>query len=192
MNEPNEESPLINADKTKEQAVPSFQSYLDSLENYQRSRTGFSVTFSLYNLVLLISITVILHTEKGDCDTPIRDWLFIYAVSCAIAIATQLWIEISVKYQLYNISKWIPGIAGSFIGLFWLFNIVWFVLGNVWLFGDNGCEGQFDSGYVLSLIIISISYVGFSSLCICCYCCCCCGMMMAGRQAPPGQDENNL
>ena len=110
--------------------------------------------------VLLIGSVMLASTD--DCDTPIRQWLFgivclhvaHFLMTCIIEMT--FYIDNWEHKSLMNMYKMlhIPIL---------LFLLAWFILGNIWWFGDTSCS-DFEKGYYLALSLLILYYILFIAI----------------------------
>ena len=157
-----------------------------SLENLERYRASLGaqqvgpvnlsncVMFS--NAISVMVITVLLSQDENDCETPIRLWLTVYALTCGIGVALQFSGELTKLINSQRLKQFVVRLVYAAFAFFSLFNIVWFILGNLWLYGDDECEDSFQAGYITALVILVCHYVIYGGLCClisCVFCCAC-------------------
>ncbi|OMJ79196.1 hypothetical protein SteCoe_20848 [Stentor coeruleus] len=160
---------------------PLVRSRMDLVNSQQKN-----LYYSGYgNLPFLIAIAVILGISDDDCDNPIRTWLLVMLIIIAVSLGAAI-IE-TCSGILTKIGAW----ASIPMYLLMLFNIAWYIVGCVWLFGDDECSSDWLSGYVLTLIMLIFFFVfsGLMVLVICC-CCCCVGVLAAGAGAASLAEPN--
>jgi apolipoprotein N-acyltransferase len=99
-------------------------------------------------------------------------------------------VSFSVKEDLDKLQR-VGYCASSVQGLIGLFSLVWFIIGNIWLYSSDDCASDWLAGYVITLIFLILGYIAFAL--ICCLCCCLiCGVGVLGiaaASAPQGQAE---
>jgi hypothetical protein len=135
-------------------------------------------------ILIFIPILVILLIEDDECDKPIREWLITLACVSGFYILTGL-AEATGDYCTK---------AGNLLivplGLLSVFQLVWYIIGSVWLFDDpSGCKDDWSGGYTLTLILLILFYIeiGIIMMVLCC-CCCCIGLIAgAAASAEPNQ-----
>ena len=141
------------------------------------------------NLPFFIAIAVILSQSHDDCDEPIRQWLYVLALTYIIGIAAALF-EVCTGGLLTKAGGWIliP------MTLLSLFQLAWYIVGSVWLFSDENCIDDWQDGYILSLVILIFFYV-FMALVVLVLCCmiCCAGIFVgvAGAAALSESRQHN-
>jgi hypothetical protein len=79
-------------------------------------------------------------------------------------------------------------------GVLGLFHLVWFIMGNIWYYGDTSCS-DFEEGSVLTLVILILYYIAFALAfcaicCLCCFMCCAGGAMLSGAAAAASAQDN--
>jgi hypothetical protein len=142
----------------------------------------------------VILLGILLGTS-GDCDHPIRLWLwvqFAIAVGYAVLFIVVVGISLSVKEDPDKLQR-VGYCAASFQGLIGLFSFVWFIIGNVWLYSSDDCASDWTAGFVITLIILIFGYIAIAIVCCCC-CCLICGVgvlgMAAASSEPSGHSES--
>ena len=98
----------------------------------------------------------------NTCSTPIREWLFgilwlhifHFLLTCIVEII--FYFDDKENDKLMKVYKLLhlPMM---------LFLFAWFILGNIWWFGDSSCE-DFPCGYYLTLGLLIIYYIVFISM----------------------------
>ena len=118
-------------------------------------------------LPIIIAGLVIL-LQEGDCDKPIRTWLYGVVISYGILFV------LSVLESVAGFATKFWGFSATVLSLTGLFQLAWYITGSVWLFSDNECSHRWESGYVLSLVLLIFFYVtiGLVVLILCCVLCC--------------------
>ena len=120
--------------------------------------------------VLAGIIIVIILNQEGECETPIRTYLYVYAV--VIIVRYSIWALTKCFIKNPSCTKAIACLWVITTILMLLFAIVWFILGNVWYFGLDECDAFYE-GYVLTLILLIIGYVIIGSIILFCGLACC-------------------
>lgn len=145
-----------------------------SQKTLRKIEIGLAVGIAAIEMCVAITIFVILALYDGNCDYPIRRWLFILAIAVgahAVLILLLQPIILSFAGTLKSAAR------NSFYGLnilYYLALIIWAILGSVWEYKAD-CE-EFVEGYLLTEIILILAYcvLGLISLvaCVlgCCYC----------------------
>ena len=101
----------------------------------------------LIQVVLCISGCLLsLISTSSDCSFPVRVWLISQA---SVTLFLLL---------LYFLTKCIG------LSLFTLWNLVWSVLGLLWIFEDESCFDDYETGFTSTFLIICINM--FLVLCI--------------------------
>lgn len=114
-------------------------------------QTGFSTISEKLHLFFLgivfcqniinISGTIFsLTLTSNRCSDPIPIWLI-----CHSAIVFCLFILFAIFKNL-----------GFTLWLVW--NIVWAIIGTIWVFGSDDCRIRYEIGYVSSAVMITVSY----------------------------------
>jgi hypothetical protein len=155
------------------------QTLMGSQQPKAKSRVStkhLNLCLTIVSIILIVAAIWILMTNDGDCDYSLRTWLYVITIvflwqfvfgilfsccvaKCPVPCAT-----------LFLISSIVTGI----------FHIVWFILGNIWYYGSETCEG-FEDGSTLVLIILILYYIGIILGCVfLCVFCCCAGLIVAG------------
>mmetsp|Transcript_34662 Transcript_34662/g.60948 ORF Transcript_34662/g.60948 Transcript_34662/m.60948 type:complete len:182 (+) Transcript_34662:110-655(+) len=157
-------------------------------QNSKSSETWSSIVFPV---AFAGAILGVLLGTSGDCDNPVRLWLVVYMFTLA-GYALFVTIVQLISRFLEDLDKLLKlgYIAITIQGIVLLFMFVWFIIGNVWLYSSDGCSSDWIGGYVLTLIILILWYIGF--VLICCLCCCMCfGVGFAGALLGAAADEAN-
>ena len=77
--------------------------------------------------------------SDDDCENPVRVWLIVYsAVSGGLIL-------VYLNWKIVGFGAWC------------LWNVVWAVVGAVWVFGDENCQDRFDYGYAAAGVIVCTS-----------------------------------
>mmetsp|Transcript_7113 Transcript_7113/g.903 ORF Transcript_7113/g.903 Transcript_7113/m.903 type:complete len:85 (+) Transcript_7113:243-497(+) len=50
---------------------------------------------------------------------------------------------------------------GYILGIVSCFGFIWFIIGCVWLFGDDDCEDDWEDGYIATLVFLILYFIGF-------------------------------
>jgi hypothetical protein len=118
---------------------------LDYLDRY-RSCCSLCLLFGVVAHVKpsqVVVISTILAVNSGDCDQPIRIWLEVllalYALHLFLLGFSELsaWTVNTSRLSLISISYSVMHIVMG------LFTVVWFILGNVWFYAEEGsCSGD--------------------------------------------------
>ena len=115
-----------------------------------------------FEVIFICVMAGVLIGHDDDCDRPIRLWLevlwVVYAIHSLILILTEV---IFAKCQ--NICIRIMNniyVAGNCI--MGPFMLVWFIMGNIWLYESENCSNDWTAGWRLSLVIMSFHYVLFA------------------------------
>ena len=164
--------PLMRSPSIDSANLQRLEAYARSIQSDSAKRGSCSSCQFGYCLVCIIVIAVILHEDSSDCETPIRLWLLVFAIACGASIVAQLCFELTMCSDTVRNSKCMVRLIWLFVFVSFLFNLVWFILGNVWLYGDPECDTAFESGYITTLVILICYYIGYAA--ICCVCCCIC------------------
>lgn len=163
------------------ESQPLVRSRMDLVNSQQKNMyySGFG------NLPFLIAIAVILGQDDDDCDKPIRTWLLVMLITFAVSLGAAL-VE-AFSGILTKIGGW----ASVPMSLLMLFNLAWYIVGCVWLFGDDECSDDWYDGYVLTLVMLIFFFVccGLLFVVLCC-CCCCVGVIAAGAGAASLAEAN--
>ena len=118
-------------------------------------------------LPIIIAGLVIL-LQEGDCDKPIRTWLYGVVISYGILFV------LSVLESVAGFATKFWGFSATVLSLTGLFQLAWYITGSVWLFGDDTCSDEWYNGYVLSLVLLIFFYamIGLIVLLMFCFLCC--------------------
>mmetsp|Transcript_27523 Transcript_27523/g.49610 ORF Transcript_27523/g.49610 Transcript_27523/m.49610 type:complete len:171 (-) Transcript_27523:27-539(-) len=124
--------------------------------------------FLLLNIVAhVVVLATVLAIYPGDCDQPIRLWLevllAIYATHLFLLGFSELsaWHVNTSRLSLISISYSVIHIVMG------LFAVVWFILGNIWFYSEDGSCGDFSAGYILTFVILTMYYIVLGgSLCL--------------------------
>jgi hypothetical protein len=123
----------------------------------------------IFHIIIFMPIFVILQMDNNGCDEPIREWLITLACVSGFYTITGLLEEI------HSYCTKAGNLMAITLGLLYVFQLVWCVIGSVWLFKDpSGCQDDWPSGYFLTLILLILYYIviGIIMMALCCFCCC--------------------
>lgn len=140
------------------------------------------------NLVCTLAVIIplfIVISSGDDCDEPINLWLFVEGIIFIVSFLLLL-IELIV-FKVSNEQKTKKYYRYSTCPVT-LFSFAWFILGNVWLFGDENCEDDWEDGYTFALALIIINYIAIGFACCAVLCLCCCLGALIGAQQQVDQE----
>eukprot|EP01134_Creolimax_fragrantissima_P001467 CFRG1467T1 len=129
------------------------------------------VTWVVQNTAIIV--VLVLNWNENECDTPLRVWCLIYGIRNTLAMAAKI-----AKYmnpRSVKISRSCNILTSLFTPLYFLHVrmmrsltfrlsallevtlLVWFIVGNYWLFDSPSCEGS--PVYILSMCLVIFSYI---------------------------------
>ena len=93
-----------------------------------KMKTKVVIYTGLANVPLFIASIIILLQSGLDCDTPVRNWLYVLAIIYFVTITASV-LEIIGKYVTN------AGCYGLLaLGILGIFQFVWFIAGGIWCF----------------------------------------------------------
>lgn len=124
--------------------------------------------FLISPLVFLAVVLGVVYGTTGDCDEAIREWLKGLVVAMCISIAgSGVFIIISSKVKANNQALQMVGyVFYVFKVLLVFFYLVWDIVGSVWLYSSIDCNSDWEAGYVLTLILLTIGYTLALMICL--------------------------
>ncbi|KNC82950.1 hypothetical protein SARC_04772 [Sphaeroforma arctica JP610] len=131
--------------------TPATQVRSNAVEHARRS---YFVKFLLYLEILMwaaqivaVIVVLALHWDRNDCDTPLQVWCLVVGIRNAFAIVFKI-----AKYKRPDNIQ-----IRRFHAVLEVTLLVWFIVGNYWLFDSPGCEGS--AVYILALCLVIFSYI---------------------------------
>jgi len=180
---------------------------MSGVDNFLNSTTGTTAGWQqksgsgkflyLFQLILGCGISAFLlwaglhykDTDTYPCNKPIAMWLFATGVT-GLAV---------VGLMLIQVMCFLTGTeAGAFFGLCiaiiqglsGLWSLVWFILGNVWVFGTNATDCPADDGTLFKIgfwyLIAVYILMGLGCVLACLIACCCASKMASSGFASSG------
>ena len=167
MSASNENTRLTNKSPKK--------SYIVYLQGASSNTCGVCC-LTIGNLSLALVAFLILKDDDSDCSTPIRFWLYIYALSTTISV----FLILALVYSSRVASTTGMRVSVFLLSIYLLFATFWFCLGNYWLYSDSDCKDSFESGFIMTLVVLILSYISILMMfCGCSACICCAGVFGA-------------
>ena len=100
----------------------------------------FGVADGLFQTAALISGFTLFATADHDCDNPINLWTLLHSIYALCVLLMIIVFEFVIGAPSYKRNRAVKSTYYSLFGLLVLFNMVWLVLGSIWLFGDSNCS----------------------------------------------------
>lgn len=133
-------------------------------------RLSIIIFLILVSVSLLITIISILVLDNGDCNVPVRLWLFVYGVLCAFGSIVFILVEVCLRRHSLEQMPITLIFLSVLVVLYCIVSLAWFMQGNLWFYYDNDCKDEFEAGYTLMFVLLILGYVGYGSFC--CFCSC--------------------
>ncbi|OMJ75800.1 hypothetical protein SteCoe_24980 [Stentor coeruleus] len=92
------------------------------------------------NIINISGTIFSLTLTYNRCSDPIPTWLI-----CHSSVVFSLFILCAI-FKNIGYTLWI------------LWNIVWAIIGSIWVFGSEDCLSMYEIGYVSSAVMITVSY----------------------------------
>ena len=100
--------------------------------------------------------------STDNWSTPIREWLFGILWLHIFHFLLTCIVEIICYFEDKENVNLMRGYKMLHLPLF-MFLFAWFILGNIWWFGDSSCD-DFPHGYYLTLALLILYYMVFTSI----------------------------
>jgi len=121
----------------------------------EKYRTYFSVILGVVELGFLVAASVVLLTTEEDCDRPVRLWLKVLVGVLGFHSVFLLCAELLAD-------RTSPGFGAAYIAINSIlqsFLFLWMLMGTVWVFDEpNSCREDFEEGYLVTVVMLSIYY----------------------------------
>jgi hypothetical protein len=130
-----------------------------SEENLVRNKKiSYLVFFLLFKIAWIVVFAIILNKE-GDCGQPIRLWIKVLMYFFIVDIGVTPLLKIK-KFSSFF----------SFLRIFiYVLEFIWCSIGTVWFFKDDDCENKWNSGYIVTFVLVILFFISLIPI----FCCCC-------------------
>ena len=151
-------------------------SHFEKLQGRKKTVVSSNICSLVYNIAVAIASFVIYANEDdGSCDRPLKTWILVNGVACTVGFLLTIMSTAATVNWKVGLMK----VSTAFLSIYLLFTLVWFILGNVWLWGSDTCEDEYEVGYTFIEVILIIQYVALGlAVCFCC-CFACLGIVAA-------------